>query len=75
VRDEPSAKIPQKYSTGFSGKGYISIWSETAFTITLAPGLIPNFSLSFLGMTTCPFGEVVTIAIGKTSFHSFNRLK
>jgi hypothetical protein len=67
VREGPSSKIPQKYSTGSSGTAYISTWSEAAFTITFDPGFIPNLSRSFLGMTTWPFGEVVTIDIGKTS--------
>jgi len=72
VREEPFSKIPQKYSTGSSGREYISMWSEAAFTITFAPGLIPNLSRSFLGITTWPFGEVVTIVFGKTSFLTFN---
>jgi len=48
------------------------MWSEAAFTITFEPGFSPNLSRSFLGMTTWPFGEVVTIGIGKTSFWGFN---
>jgi hypothetical protein len=66
VREGPSLKIPQKYSTGSSGRVYISMWSEAAFTITFDPGFSPNLSRSLLGMTTWPFGEVVTIGIGKT---------
>jgi hypothetical protein len=42
------------------------MWSEAAFTITFDPGFSPNLSRSLLGMTTWPFGEVVTIGIGKT---------
>jgi hypothetical protein len=43
------------------------MWSDAAFTTSFDPGFMPNLSLSFLGMTTWPFGEVVTIGIGKTS--------
>ena len=64
VSEVPSLKIPQKYSTGTSGSGsIITIWPFTTFKSNFCFGFMPRASLTFFGITNCPFDDRVDIGI------------
>lgn len=63
VSEVPSLKIPQKYSTGPSGSGSITIWPFTTFKSNFCFGFMPRASLTSFGITNCPFNDRVDIAI------------